>query len=555
MKVFLQKKLILTVLFAGFNLVFLQSKTYESQSGFITLNLGSPTNPSRIVLNEKGYWNQTYNTSGDYRWLEFGVFKFSHILNAFGGNDVGGGMSYWDGFTYSTSGDNTNYGESGSSSAWVEEQWGCMPGGGIKTDGNGNVIKDESGKVLVEKGNPYLVAYWGYWIELMEGGAPCLQMKFADGKEYKPVGVYIANHPWPYCGNIHGDGFARAFDQEGDIFKLLIHGMNDAGEPTGTQVEHILAEFKNGVLIQSPDWNYVDLSSLGTVSGLYFTMETSDADPVYGPNTAVYFCLDKLQVMSPEATTAPSRPTGLRGIPTENTIDFSWTVSDSSAGVRGYNLYLNETFVAFEETTNYVFTGLQPYTQYQIQVEAIANDYTPSEKAGMSVQTTDVTPPSMPANLNGTTTQYTMTLSWDASTDNVAVTEYHIYLNDERQKRIYTTNYMLTGLDAGTEYLVEVEARDAAGNRSVKASVYLRTMGLPTDLPEASRRLAIKVYGKFIEIENAQDRILQIFNLKGQIQLSYLLPPEGKSVIDISGLPQGVYLLKTGSDTYKIIKQ
>lgn len=555
MKRLLQMKLIFALLFLGFNLAFLQSKTYDSQSNLITLNLGSPTNPAQIDLNEKGYWDKTYNTSDDYRWLEFGVFRFSHILNAFGGDDVGGGMSYWDGFTYCTSGDNTDYGESGSSVAWVEEQWGCMPGGGIKTDANGNVIKDESGKVLVEKGNPYLVAYWGYWIELMEGGAPCLQMKFSDGKEYKPVGIYIANHPWPYYGNIHGDGFARAFDQEGDFFKLIIHGMNDAGEATGAQVEHKLAEFKNGVLIQSPDWNYVDLSSLGTVSGLYFTMETSDADPIYGPNTAVYFCLDKLQVTSAEETTAPSRPTGLQGTPTETTIDFSWTASSSSVGVQGYNLYLNETFVAFEETTNYLFTGLQPYTQYQIQVEAIANDNTLSEKAGISVQTTDVTAPTSPANLTGTSTQYSLSLSWEASTDNVAVTEYHIYLNGERQKRVYTTNYTLTGLDADTEYFVEVEARDAAGNRSEKTSIYLRTMSLSTDLPGASLRPVIKVYSKTIEIENAPANILQIFNLNGQIQSSYTIPQEGNSLIDISELPRGMFLLKMGSYTQKIIKQ
>lgn len=537
------------------NIYLFAGQNTQNQSDTITLNLGTPTSPAQINLNKKGYWTETYNTSEQYRWLEFGLFKFSHVLNAFGGSDVGGGMSYWDGFTYCTSGDSTDYGEAGSSDAWVAQQWGCMPGGGIKTDANGKVMKDESGKVLVQKGNPYLVAYWGYWIELMEGGAPCLQMKFTDGKQYKPVGIYIANHPWPYYGNIHGDGFAQPFTQEGDYFKLIIHGLNAAGEDTGSKVEYMLAEFKNGQLVQSPDWNWVDLSGLGTVSGIYFSMETTDADPIYGPNTAVYFCLDKLQVRSVTETSAPSRPTGLNATPTETTIDFSWTASTGSAGVKGYNLYLNGVFNVFVETTQFKFTNLQAYTQYKLEVEAVATDNTLSEKASILVSTTDETAPTEPTNLSGTSTQYTITLAWDASTDNVAVTEYHIYLNGERQKRVYTTNYTLTGLDADTEYIVEVEARDAAGNKSSKASIQLVTKSISSSVQGTTINPLIRLSGGFIEIENSNANIFRIFNLNGQIQSSYTIPEREKYRINISGLPKGLYLLKAGSFTQKFIKQ
>lgn len=465
--------LLISLLLAGN--FFTSIENAQCQGDIITLDLLSPTQPTQIDLNEKGYWTETYNTSEGYHWIQFENFMFSHLLGSFGGHDVGGGMSYWDGFTYCTSGDNTDHGETGSSDAWVAEQWGCMAGGGIKTDAAGNVMTDENGKVLVQKGNPYLVAYWGYWMETMEGGDPCLQVKFTDGKQYKPVGIYINNHPWPYYGNIHGDGFAEPFTEEGDFFKLIIHGLNAAGEDIGTTIEYVLAEFKDDQLHQSPDWEYIDLSKLGMVSGIYFTMETSDADLIVGPNTAVYFCLDKLQIRSVEETTAPTRPTGLTTIPSETTIDFSWTASSGTVGVKGYNLYLNSVFTVFTENTQHVFTNLQPYTQYQLQVEAIATNDSASEKASVSITTTDETAPTAPTNLTGTTTTYTMTLSWDAATDNVAVTEYHIYLNGERQKRVYTTEYTLTGLDADTEYLVELEARDAANNRSAKTGITLHT--------------------------------------------------------------------------------
>jgi chitodextrinase len=527
-----------------------------SQGDTITLNLSAPTKPSNFTLDaEKGYWTETYNTAEEYRYIEFGLFRLTHILNRFGGTDVGGGMSYWDGFTYCTSGDTHDYGEMGSSDGWVANQWGCMAGGGIKTNESGNVLVDNDGKVLTEQSKPYMVAYWGYWEEEKNGRAPCLQIQFTDNKQYKPVGIYIANHPWPWYGNIHGDGFARPF-VEGDYFKLLIHGLNEAGEDIGTAVEYTLAEFKDGELHQSPDWKWVNLSALGTVSGIYFTMKTTDADPIYGANTAVYFCMDKLQVLPVQGTTVPARPTGLQSTAHETNIEFSWNASAEQVAVKGYNLYLDSVFKEFVSNALYNFIGLKPFTQYQLAVEAVATDGTPSEKAIINVKTTDETAPSAPANLTGTSTRYTISLLWDASTDNVAVTEYHIYLNGERQKRVYTTGYILTGLDAGTKYSVEVEARDAAGNSSQKASVWLTTSEV-TSITTTSGNSTPDVYPNptsgIIYINTTEDIDVRISNLQGT-QLLQQTISSGENVVDISHLLPGIYILKYGKQTKKIVK-
>lgn len=543
----------LFTLFLG--LIFLANGSLSAKNKIITLDLKNPTNPSSFVVDkEKGYWVETYNTAQKYRWIDFGVYTFSHTLSGFGGTEVGGGMSYWDGFTYCTSGDPTDYGVSGSSDGWVPQQWGCMAGGGIKTDADGKVITDAGGKVVAEKGIPYLVAYWGYWNEEKEGGDPCLQVKFTDGEEYEAVGIYICNHPWPYYGNIHGDGFASPFTEEGQYFKLIIHGLNQHGEDIGVTVEHMLAEFKNGKLHQSPDWQYVDLSGLGTVSGIYFTMETSDADPIYGPNTAVYFCMDKLQVGVREESTVPTRPTGLSAAPTETTIDFSWNASDGIAGIKGYNLYLDGILKAFVQSTQYTFTDLSPYTAYQIGIEAVSKDDLSSEKAFISVTTTDNTVPTMPENLSGTTTPFTMSLSWNASSDNVGVTEYHIYLNGERQKRVYTTSVTLTGLDPATEYLVEVEARDAFGNRSEKANLTLTTLDNPTSIdPAAVGQGRVSVYTNHIRIETSKAIRIELYGLNGTKMINQIVSA-GNNTIDISHLPHSVYILRYGDQIKKIIK-
>ncbi|MDL2255331.1 DUF4465 domain-containing protein [Parabacteroides sp. OttesenSCG-928-K15] len=521
----------------------------------ITLDLTQPTNPAVLETDpEKGHWTQTY--SNNYPRIEFGLFQFTHLPGATGGDDVGGGMSYWDGFTYCTSGDRTDYGSLGSSDAWVAQQWGCMAGGGIATDADGNVCIGDNGKAIAQQGLPYLVAYWGYWMETFGGGDPCLQVHFTDGGMYEAVGVYINNHPWAHYGNIHGDGFSRPFDQEGDCFTLSIHGIGADGKDTGIAVEHILAEYKNGELKQSPDWEFVDLSPLGSVSGIYFTMGTSDADLLYGPNTAVYFCLDKLQVREPQQSLAPERPSGLKATAHETTIDLEWNAYSSGAEVKGYNLYLDGRFQAFTADTKYTFTGLHPYTAYTLGVEAVGTDEKRSDKAALSVPTTDETVPSAPSHLTGIATEYTLALSWEAATDNVGVAEYHIYLDGERQRRVTTTSHTLTGLDPATVYWVEVEARDAAGNRSEKTGITLTT---DSDDPSATESFdaaetSVRVAEGYLSVENAPAPFARIYAVDGQLRISFAIPADGNAVINISSLPDGVYILRTGNFTTKFIR-
>lgn len=274
-------------LFFGIAICSLAAVSQTNEGDVITLDLTKSLNPATINYTEGGYWDGTYNDQ-DYASIDFEHFSFSHLISK-----QGWGGYYWDGFTISKNGDNTNYGED--SEGWVAHQWGCMAGGGIKTNAEGAVEKDENGVVIAEQDVPYLLAYWGYYQET--DNAHSLQTVFESGKTYDAVGIYVCNHPWPYYGNIDGNSFSRAFE-EGDYFKLIIHGLDKDLNATGKSVEYTLAEY-SGTLKQSDKWEWVDLSSLGEIGGLYYTMETTDSDPEYGPNTAVYFCMDKLQVSVP----------------------------------------------------------------------------------------------------------------------------------------------------------------------------------------------------------------------------------------------------------------
>ena len=444
----------------------------DNPGDIITLDLSDPTNPTSFVLNAKNVWVETYNES-DYPFLEFNnsTFNFSH-LGAGEGDSWDG--TYWDGFTYSKNADNTDYGAPGNSGDWVSNQWGNMAGGGIQTDAEGNVLKGGDGTVLTDPNIPYLLGYWGFYEGYYD--YPPLSVVFND--VYQAEGVYVNNSPWPYYGNIRGDGFARALDQPGDYFKLIIHGMDENYEDNGKQVEYYLAQNVGGTLIQSPNWEWIDLSALGEVGGIYFTMESTDNSYGY-PNTAIYFCMDKLQVKiagEPEDTEAPTAPTNLKKVAGETTIELSWTASTDNVAVAGYNVYVDGVLVGTVTGTSYTITGLSPATTYNIEVEAFDDAGNISEKVSATISTIDETPPTAPTNLEGTATETTISLSWTASTDNVTVAGYNIYVDGVFiVEGVTGTSYTITGLSPATTYNLEVEAFDAAGNTSEKTSITIST--------------------------------------------------------------------------------
>jgi len=92
--------------------------------------------------------------------------------------------------------------------------------------------------------------------------------------------------------------------------------------------------------------------------------------------------------------------------------------------------------------------------------------------SGASTPTGDTQAPSTPTNLSvAGATDTTLDLSWNASTDNVGVTGYNVYLDGELLGSVAGNSAQVTGLTAGTTYNFRVEAVDAAGNVSGLSNV------------------------------------------------------------------------------------
>lgn len=81
--------------------------------------------------------------------------------------------------------------------------------------------------------------------------------------------------------------------------------------------------------------------------------------------------------------------------------------------------------------------------------------------------TPDTEAPTDPTNLVASNpTDNTIDLNWNASTDNIAVTSYDIYVDGNNTFNTNTTSFTVTGLTPDTNYCFTIKAKDATGNES-----------------------------------------------------------------------------------------
>ena len=93
-----------------------------------------------------------------------------------------------------------------------------------------------------------------------------------------------------------------------------------------------------------------------------------------------------------------------------------------------------------------------------------------------AVFTRDAAAPSAPgAPTVRTRTRTSVSFAWAASTDNVGVAGYRVYVNDAAAGETQGTEYALEGLRCGRTYAIAVDAADAVGNRSQRATSTIET--------------------------------------------------------------------------------
>jgi hypothetical protein len=204
-----------------------------------------------LTLPPESYWNGSDGT-GEFT---SGGIHFANHYNA--------DWDYWEGFAYSNRTDPNLAGLLG--------QYSAIAGGGQGGSAN------------------YGVAFIG-WETL-----PTLTLATPQVLS----GLYVTNDSYTYYDMLYGSAFSKKFGgsdgNDPDWLKLTITGLDAAGQVTG-RVDFYLADFRFADNTQDyilKSWAFVNLSSLGEVKSLQFSLDSSDKSGPY-LNTPAYFCIDTI---------------------------------------------------------------------------------------------------------------------------------------------------------------------------------------------------------------------------------------------------------------------
>ena len=119
----------------------------------------------------------------------------------------------------------------------------------------------------------------------------------ADGQQHTVTGCYVTNNLWAYQDMLQGGYGATPFGgttgNDPDWFKLTATGKNASGQTVGT-LDFYLADYRfsnNEDDYILTTWEWFDLSPLGNVATISFSLSSSKTD-YGGMVTPAYFCMD-----------------------------------------------------------------------------------------------------------------------------------------------------------------------------------------------------------------------------------------------------------------------
>ncbi|MCY7297090.1 glycosyl hydrolase [Alteromonas sp. a30] len=172
---------------------------------------------------------------------------------------------------------------------------------------------------------------------------------------------------------------------------------------------------------------------------------------------------------------APSQPGNVSvGNVTQSSAQLNWSAASDNVGVAGYRVsFAQGSGSSSVSGTSANLTGLTAGTNYQVLVRAF--DAAGNESSAAQVQFTtpasnDNQAPSVPQNLTLVNQDGgNVSLSWQASSDNVAVSSYRLYQNGSVVSQGAALSAQINGLAPGS-YAFNVSAVDSSGNESATSN-------------------------------------------------------------------------------------
>ena len=106
--------------------------------------------------------------------------------------------------------------------------------------------------------------------------------------------------------------------------------------------------------------------------------------------------------------------------------------------------------------------------------------------------TSDNEAPTTPTNVSlSNSTPSSIDVSWTASSDNIAVTKYEIYVDGTLHGNTANITYTISGLSSNTSYAVTVLAKDIANNKSSQSSVVNGSTTTDNEAPTVPTNITI----------------------------------------------------------------
>ncbi len=208
-----------------------------------------------VELSSQGYW--TPAQEGEAQMISKG-WIFSNYYSPY----------FWGGFTASNRTDTSQDG--------LDAQYTAITGGGHNGSSN------------------YAVAY-AYGIRT--------EITAADGLAHTVTGCYVTNNLWAYKHMLYGEYglvFGGSDGTTPDYFVLHATGKDSNGTTTGT-LDFYLADYRfdnseDDYILNT--WEWFDLSSLGEVASISFSLESTIGNGG-GMLTPAYFCMDDFNGTAP----------------------------------------------------------------------------------------------------------------------------------------------------------------------------------------------------------------------------------------------------------------
>lgn len=233
------------------------STEMDPEKNHVLINMNFTLNPD--LYTDGGYWKDVYDT--EFSWIGIYPMQFTHKAE----QTIYDGVTYrsFTGFCPSIVNDNTDH----SDDDWTKYQFASI----ADPDNRG-----------------YLIAHWD--VRENENTLITERSCVADfGQVARPVSLEVTNTAYAYYVMKNGSAFSRPFGPT-DSMTLDIYGW--VGGKSVGPVSVSLATA--GDIVDK--WTLVDLTPLGDVQALYFTMRSTDSGE-WGMNTPAYFAIHSITTM------------------------------------------------------------------------------------------------------------------------------------------------------------------------------------------------------------------------------------------------------------------